>query len=57
MEQNQVVEREPSFDVEQQFEKNLRPMDQVGGQMSIETARALQEVQGQIVMSKRLPRS
>lgn len=57
MEQNQIVEREPTFDVESQFEKNLRPMDQVGGQMSIETARALQEVQGQIIMSKRFPRS
>lgn len=56
MDQN-IIEREPSFDHEAQFEKNLRPMDQVGGQMSIETARALQEVQGQIVMSKRFPRS
>lgn len=43
------------YQPEQAFEKNLVRQDQ--GQLSIEGNRAIQEVQGQIVMAKKFPRS
>lgn len=48
---NEIAEYKP----EQTFEKNLVRQDQ--GQLSVEASRALQEVQGQIVMAKKFPRS
>lgn len=43
------------YQPEQAFEKNLVRQDQ--GQLSVEGNRAIQEVQGQIVMAKKFPRS
>jgi len=49
--ENELTQYQP----EQTFEKNLVRQDQ--GQLSVETSRSLQEVQGQIVMAKKFPRS